>query len=98
MGSNDKYRVTNFTKDGKRKSKMMNECELQLLHAHRLKEMRKNELRLTQKDLAMAVGVNVRTLQDWELGRSPMPKPVEKLMNLMKKMPSIKKDLLSEAF
>jgi DNA-binding transcriptional regulator YiaG len=46
----------------------------------------------------MAVGVNVRTLQDWELGRSPMPKPVEKLMNLMKKMPSIKKVLLSEAF
>ena len=49
------------------------------------------------KDLADAVGVNLRTLQDWELGRSPMPKPVEILMNLMKKMPSVKKSLLKEA-
>jgi DNA-binding transcriptional regulator YiaG len=97
MRSNEKYRVTNITKDGKRISKMMNERELQILRARRLKEIRKNELGLTQKDLAMAVGVNVRTLQDWELGRSPMPRPVEKLMNLMKKIPSIKKDLLSEA-
>jgi hypothetical protein len=30
--------------------------------------------------------------------KNPMQKPVEKLMNLMKKMPSIKKVLLSEAF
>ena len=97
MRSNEKYRVTNITKDGKRISKMMNDRELQILRAHRLKEIRKNELGLTQKDLAKAVGVNVRTLQDWELGRSPMPRPVEKLMHLMKKIPSIKKDLLSEA-
>lgn len=43
MRSNEKYRVTHFTKDGKRISKMMNESELQILRAHRLKEMRKNE-------------------------------------------------------
>ena len=55
------------------------------------------ELGLTQKYLANAGGVNLRKLQDWEMGRSPMPKPVEILMNLMKKMPAVKKRLLKEA-
>jgi transcriptional regulator with XRE-family HTH domain len=49
---------------------------------------------LTQKDFAEAVGVNLRTLQDWETGRSPMLKPVEILMNLMKDIPIVKKHLL----
>jgi DNA-binding transcriptional regulator YiaG len=98
MPKNEKYRVTRISKSGARDIKMMTESQLQLLRAQRLKEMRKNELGLTQKDLAEAVGVNLRTLQDWELGRSPMPKPVEKLMNLMKKMPSVKKILLADTF
>ena len=75
-----KYRVTKIGKNGRRITTMLNSKELQVFRAQRLKEMRKNELGLTQKDLANAVGVNVRTLQDWELGRSPMPKPVEILM------------------
>jgi DNA-binding transcriptional regulator YiaG len=98
MPMNEKYRVTRTSKSGTRVSKMMTESQLQMLRAQRLKEMRKNELGLTQKDLAEAVGVNLRTLQDWELGRSPMPKPVEKLMNLMKKIPSVKKVLLADSF
>jgi len=97
MQKNNKYRVTRVSKSGRRVISMMNSTELQAFRAQRLKEMRKQELGLTQKDLANAVGVNVRTLQDWELGRSPMPKPVEILMNLMKKMPSVKKRLLAES-
>lgn len=92
-----KYRVTSFSKQGKRRVSMMNAQELQRFRAHRLKEMRKQELGLTQKDLADAVGVNLRTLQDWEMGRSPMPKPVEILMDLMKRMPRVRKHLLKKA-
>ena len=97
MEKNKNYRVTKVSSSGRRTSKMMNVKELQKYRAQRLKEIRKNELGLTQKDLANAVGVNLRTLQDWELGRSPMPRPVEKLMNLMKKIPSVKKELLTES-
>ena len=97
MQKDNKYRVTRVSSSGKRSSKMMDTKELQKFRAKRLKEIRKDELGLTQKDLANAVGVNLRTLQDWELGRSPMPRPVEKLMNLMKKMPSVKKALLTES-
>ena len=96
MQKNNKYRVTRFSKSGHRVISMMDSMELQKFRAQRLKEMRKKELGLTQKDLANAVGVNVRTLQDWELGRSPMPKPVEKLMILMKRIPSVKELLLNE--
>jgi len=97
MQKHNKYRITRISKGGSRVSTMMDEKELQKFRAQRLKEMRKEELGLTQKDLANAVGVNLRTLQDWELGRSPMPKPVEILMNLMKKMPVVKKHLLNQA-
>ena len=97
MKKDNKYRVTRVSHSGKRTTSMMELKELQKFRAQRLKEIRKNELGLTQKDLANAVGVNLRTLQDWELGRSPMPRPVEKLMNLMKKMPSVKKELLTES-
>lgn len=75
---------------------MMDANEIKLFRAQRLKELRKTELGLTQKDLAQAIGVNLRTLQDWELGRNPLPKPVEILMELMKEMPSVKKRLLAE--
>jgi len=95
MEKNEKYRVTKISSTGTRVSKTMSDTQLQLYRAQRMKEMRKKELGLTQKDLAEAVGVNLRTLQDWESGRSPMPKPVEKLMILIKKMPIVKKHLLA---
>lgn len=96
MQKNDKYRVTQKSPNGKKQISMMSEDELQIFRARNLKEIRKNDLGLTQKDFANAVGVNLRTLQDWESGRSPMPKPVEILMNLMKKIPSVKDILLTE--
>ena len=96
MHKNNKFRVTRISKSGTRQVAMLDADELKIFRAQRLKELRKNELGLTQKDLAHAVGVNLRTLQDWELGRNPLPKPVEILMELMKDLPSVKKRLLAE--
>jgi hypothetical protein len=46
--------------------------------------------------LTEAAGVNLRTLQHRESGRSLIPKPIEKLILLMKKMPSAKKYLSAD--
>jgi DNA-binding transcriptional regulator YiaG len=91
------YRVTKIGKGGKRTTSRMSEKQLQVFRAQRLKDVRKNELGMTQKELADAVGVNLRTLQDWERGRTAMPKPVEILLALMKNMPSVKKKLVNES-
>lgn len=95
MAHSNKYRVTKITDTGAREVTLMSEQELQKLRAKRLQKIRKEELGLTQKLLADAIGVNLRTLQDWEIGRSPIPKPVEILMNLMREMPNVKEKLLS---
>ena len=92
-----KYRVTTMKNNGNQHVSMMTKEKLQKFRAKRLKEIREFELGLTQKDLADAVGANLRTLQDWEAGRSPMPRPVEILLELMKEMPSVKKRLLAAA-
>lgn len=97
MRSNSTYRVTRRLSNGTRKTFRMDGRELQLFRAQRLKEIRQKELGVTQRDFADAVGVNLRTLQDWERGRSPMPRPVEILMNLMRKMPSVKKTLMARS-
>ena len=95
MENSNKYRITQLTGSGAREVTSLNEQELQKLRAKRLQSIRKNELGLTQKTLADAVGVKLRTLQDWEIGRYPMPKAVEILMNLMREMPSVKERLLN---
>jgi len=88
------YRVTRIGKGGKSTISGMTEKQLQVFRAKRLKDVRKNDFVMTQKELADAVGVN--TLQDWERGRTAMPKPVEILLALMKNIPSVKKKLIDE--
>lgn len=95
MSATEKYRVTKIDKSGNRRVSNLTEKELQLFRAKRLKTIRKEELGLTQKVFAEAVGVKLRTLQDWELGRSHMAKPVEILMTLMRDIPTVKKKLLA---
>ncbi len=95
MTNINKYRVTQLTTTGRRKVSRMSELELQKFRAKRLQAIRKDELGMTQKSLADAIGVNLRTLQDWEIGRSPMPKTIEILMNLMREMPDVKERLLA---
>jgi DNA-binding transcriptional regulator YiaG len=95
MALSNKYRITTVTDTGERFVSQVSEKELQKMRAKRLQKIRKNELGLSQKLLADALGVKLRTLQDWEIGRSPMPKPVEILMELMQEMPEVKKKLLT---
>jgi DNA-binding transcriptional regulator YiaG len=58
--------------------------------ATHLQKLRRDILKLSQSELAKAVGANVRTLQGWETGRQDYPKSVEILMMLMKQVPRIK--------
>ena len=58
-----------------------------------LQSLRRDKLKLSQSELAKAVGANVRTLQGWEMGRQDYPKSVEILMTLMKQVPQVKRML-----
>jgi DNA-binding transcriptional regulator YiaG len=60
-----------------------------------LQRLRRDKLKLSQSELAKAVGANVRTLQSWETGRQDYPKAVEILMSLMNRIPGVKRELLS---
>jgi DNA-binding transcriptional regulator YiaG len=95
MVRSNKYRVTTISDNGSRKVEHLTEQELQKLRAKRLQKIRKEELGLTQKSLAKAVGVKLRTLQDWEIGRSKMPRPVEILMEIMRDHPDVRDKLLN---
>jgi DNA-binding transcriptional regulator YiaG len=64
--------------------------------AARLQKLRRDKLHLSQRELARAVGANVRTLQSWERGRQDFPKSVEILMSLMNEMPGVKRRLVSD--
>lgn len=64
--------------------------------AARLQKLRRDKLHLSQRELARAVGANVRTLQSWERGRQDYPKAVEILMSLMNEMPGVKRRLISD--
>ncbi len=94
MARSNKYRVITISSTGVRTVSRLTEAELQKLRAKRMQKIRKEDLGLTQKLLADAIGVNLRTLQDWEVGRSPMPKVVEILMELMREMPEVKNKLI----
>jgi len=94
MNKTEKYRVTQLSRNGSRTSTLMTEKQLFNFRIKRLKALRKQELGLTQKALATAVGANLRTLQDWEMGRSTMPKSIEILLELMRDIPSVRKRLL----
>ncbi len=40
-------------------------------------------LKLTQAQLADELGVNKKTLEAWEYGINPIPKPIEKLLKIL---------------
>ncbi len=68
--------------------------DLRIEKANRLKDLRSNELKLSQSQLAQAIHVSPRTLQGWEIGRSIVPEPVLILIQLMKELPEIRKRLI----
>ncbi len=57
MERSNKYRVTQVSNKGNRNVSIMSEQELQKLRAKRFQAIRKDELGLTQKLLADAIGV-----------------------------------------
>jgi DNA-binding transcriptional regulator YiaG len=61
--------------------------------AAHLQSLRRDKLKLSQSELAKAIGANIRTLQGWETGRQEYPNAVEILMNLMKQIPQVKRML-----
>lgn len=57
----------------------------------------RKEIRLSQSGFARLLGVPVRTLQGWELGR-PIPKSIMILAELLREVPVVRKRLLPTAF
>ena len=56
-----------------------------------LQEFRRKELDLSQKGLADCLGVSVRTVQGWEIGKSKPMAPIVRLIKLFKFIPAVKR-------
>lgn len=56
-----------------------------------LQSFRKNELELSQQGLADCLGVSVRTVQGWEIGRSKPLTPIVRLIKLFKFIPAVRR-------
>jgi DNA-binding transcriptional regulator YiaG len=61
------------------------------LEGKRLQEFRRKELDLSQKGLADCLGVSVRTVQGWEIGKSKPMTPIVRLIKLFKIFPAVRK-------
>ncbi len=59
-----------------------------------IKQIRETDLHVSQKILAESLGISVRTLQGWEIGRSKPIGPAARLLKLLKEMPSVRRKLL----
>lgn len=55
----------------------------------------RQELKLTQEKMAMALRVSKRTLEGWEAGRFPIDPPAELLARVMLTHPDIRQELLA---
>jgi DNA-binding transcriptional regulator YiaG len=62
--------------------------------ASEFKKLRQ-DLKLTQGKLAMALRVSKRTLEGWEAGRFPIDPPAELLARVMLTHPDIRQELLA---
>jgi DNA-binding transcriptional regulator YiaG len=54
----------------------------------------RQDLKLTQEKMAMALRVSKRTLEGWEAGRFPIDPPAELLARVMLTHPEIRQELL----
>lgn len=61
------------------------------LEGKELQAFRKQELNLSQKGLADCLGVSVRTVQGWEIGKSRPMTPIVRLIKLFKFIPAVRK-------
>lgn len=63
------------------------------LEGKTLQAFRKYKLKLSQKDLAGCLGVSVRTVQGWEIGKSKPLTPIVRLIKVLKFFPAVRKAL-----
>lgn len=63
------------------------------LEGKKLQAFRKQELEMSQKHLADCLGVSVRTVQGWEIGKSKPLAPIVRLIKLFKFLPPARKML-----
>ncbi len=63
------------------------------LNGKELQSFRKDELNLSQKGLADCLGVSVRTVQGWEIGKSKPIAPIVRLIKLFKFIPAVRRAL-----
>jgi DNA-binding transcriptional regulator YiaG len=87
--------VDSIEEDAKLVGHAKEDIKARKARAIELQKLRREKLKLSQSQLAQAVGANVRTLQSWETGRQDYPKSVEILMTLMNQIPKVKQKLLS---
>jgi putative transcriptional regulator len=65
------------------------------LETEDVKHIREDVLRVSQKVLAESIGVSVRTVQGWEIGKSKPIGAARRLLHLMADVPEIRKVVLS---
>lgn len=58
-----------------------------------LQNFRRKDLDLSQKGLADCLGVSVRTVQGWEIGKSRPLEPIVRLIRLFKFIPAVRRAL-----
>lgn len=63
--------------------------------AKQIKHLRENSLHVSQAVLANALGVSPRTVQAWEIGKNKPSGAAAKLLQLLERRPSIRKDLIA---
>ena len=63
------------------------------LEGKRLQEFRKQKLDISQQGLAKCLGVSVRTVQGWEIGKSKPMAPIVRLIKLLKFLPAVRNAL-----
>jgi DNA-binding transcriptional regulator YiaG len=61
------------------------------LQGKELQSFRRDELGLSQKGLADCLGVSVRTVQGWEIGKSKPMTPIVRLIRLFKFIPAVRR-------
>jgi DNA-binding transcriptional regulator YiaG len=95
LEDHDDELVDSIDEDAKLVRHAKEDVKARKARAIELQKLRREKLKLSQSQLAQAVGANVRTLQSWETGRQDYPKSVEILMTLMNQIPRVKQQLLS---
>lgn len=91
-----KSKIRTWNVDSKTKNREMKYKgieEIRSEKAEKLKKIRKDELKLSQSQLAGILHVSLRTLQGWEIGKSSVPEPVLILIELFRDIPAVRKRL-----